>query len=181
MSASVSALLTTGFSGFSGSSGFSGAHGMSLLSAAAGGVEVDVNFTLVLMQLGVVTVLMLVLKPVLFEPLLALFEEREKRIDGAKLDARKMDDQAAEMLRKYESEIEKVTRLAGEERDKVRAEAQRLEAQVLAEAREATAKLLEQGRKEIAAERAAAVATLSENEVALTRQIAGTVLGRELS
>lgn len=178
MSASVSALLTSGLSGLTGASG---GHGMTLLSAAAGGVEVDVNFTLVLMQLGVVTVLMLVLKPVLFEPLLALFEEREKRIDGAKLEARKMDDQAAEMLRKYESEIEKVTRIAGEERDKVRAEAQRLEAQVLAEAREASAKLLEEGRKEIAAERAAAVAALSENEVALTRQIAGTVLGRELS
>ena len=159
----------------------SASQGSMLLSSAAGGVEVDVNFTLVLMQLGVVTVLMLVLKPVLFEPLLALFEEREKRIEGARLEARKMDDQAAEMLRKYEGEIEKVTRIAGEERDKVRAEAQKLEAQVLAEARAAAAELLERGREEIAKERAAAVATLGEGEAALTRDIASTVLGRELS
>jgi F-type H+-transporting ATPase subunit b len=171
MSASVSVLL----------SGLTGSSAPLLLSSAAGGVEVDVNFTLVLMQLGVVTVLMLVLKPVLFEPLLALFEEREKRIEGARLEARKMDDQAAEMLRKYESEIEKVTRLAGEERDKVRVEAQKLEAKVLAEAREAAAELLARGREEIAAERATAIATLGESEAALTRQIAGTVLGRELS
>lgn len=155
--------------------------GMSLLSSAAGGVEVDVNFTLVLMQLGVVTVLMLVLKPVLFEPLLALFEEREKRIEGARLEARKMDDQAAGMLRKYETEIDKVTRLASDERDKVRAEAQKLEAKVLAEAREATARLLEEGRKTIAQERADAVRELGRDEARLGREIAATVLGRELS
>lgn len=159
----------------------SASSGSKLLAGAAGGVEVDVNFTLVLMQLAVVTVLMLVLKPVLFEPLLALFEEREKRIEGARLEARKMDDQAAEMLRKYEGEIEKVTRLAGEERDKVRAEAQKLEAQVLAEARETSSQLLARGREEIAKERAAAVRQLSEGEAALVRDIASTALGRELS
>ena len=68
------------------------------LSSAAGGVEVDVNFTLVLMQLGVVTVLMLVLKPVLFEPLLALFAARESRIEGARPPARNWHHPAAEII-----------------------------------------------------------------------------------
>ena len=68
-----------------------------LLSAAAGAVEVDVNPTLVLMQLGVVTVLMLVLKPFLFDPLLAVFERRERMVEGTQHEARDLDDKAADI------------------------------------------------------------------------------------
>ena len=40
-------------------------------------------------------ILLIVLKPLLFDPLLQLFEEREKRIEGAKLTARRIDEESA--------------------------------------------------------------------------------------
>jgi F-type H+-transporting ATPase subunit b len=152
-----------------------------LLSAARAGVEVDLNPTLVLVQLVVVTGLMLVLKPVLFDPMLKLFEEREKRVEGARAEARKMDDQAADILRSYTHEIEKVTKIASEERDRVRAEAQRLEAKEMAEARQEIATVLETGRKRIAEEAKALEVTLAESQGALSKDIAARVLGREVS
>ena len=56
---------------------------LSSVSSAAGGIDVDVDLT-VFGQVALFLVLMLVLKPLLFDPLLKLFEEREKRIEGAR-------------------------------------------------------------------------------------------------
>ena len=39
----------------------------------------------------------------LFDPMLKLFEEREKRIDGAKVQARHIDEKSAGALTKYEA------------------------------------------------------------------------------
>ena len=57
-------------------------------SAAGGGVNLDFDATL-FVQVGFIIVLWLVLKPVLFDPMLKLFEEREKRIEGAIKKARR--------------------------------------------------------------------------------------------
>jgi len=59
----------------------------------------------------------------LFDPMLKLFAEREKRIDGAKLEARKIDEKSGEALTKYDTEMGKARALANLERDKIRAEA----------------------------------------------------------
>ena len=74
--------------------------------APKGGVVVDVDAT-ALWPVVIFVVLILALKPMLFDPMLKLFEERERRIDGAKLAARKMDIASAEALTKYETEIKK--------------------------------------------------------------------------
>src|SRR4051794_32323191 len=51
-------------------------------SFAEGGVTVDLDASFVV-QLVLFVVLLVVLKPLLFDPMLRLFEEREKRIDHA--------------------------------------------------------------------------------------------------
>ena len=157
------------------------ALGHARLLSAGGAVEVDINPTLVLVQFGIITVLLLVLKPLLFDPLLALFEAREKRIEGARAEARKMDDQAADILRKYEGEIHKVHRVAGEERDRLRGEAQKLEAHEMSEAKEEAATIVETGRKRLANESLELEAKLKVSETDLARDIASRVLGREIS
>ena len=70
---------------------------MLLLAAAPQAINVDVDLTF-LVQLVLFVGLTLVLKPMLFDPMLKLFEEREKRIDGAKLQARKIDEKSASAL-----------------------------------------------------------------------------------
>lgn len=152
-----------------------------LLSAGAGGgVEVDINPGLVALQLVLLALTWLVLKPLLFEPLLSLYEEREKRVEGARAEARRMDDQAAEMLRKYEKEIEQVHRVAADERERLRAEAQALETRSLDEARAEVGAVLEQGRRAIAEEVRAVEAALAQDVEPLARSVAAQVLGREV-
>lgn len=148
---------------------------------SGGGIEVDISPTLMAIQFGVITTLVVVLKPLLFDPLLAVLEEREKRVDGARAEARKMDDEAAELLLKYEGEIQKVHRVAAEERDKVRSAAQKVEAAEMSEARAEAQAIVERGRAHLSSERERVLGELAKSELELSRQIAGRVLGREVS
>ncbi len=148
--------------------------------SSAGGVNLDFDMTFVV-QMVAFAILVMILKPLLFEPLLKLFEERERRTEGAKVLARRMDERAGELLRRYETELDVVRRTAAEERDKLRAEAQHLEAQILAEARADTAKLIAEGKRKLETERVATRAELSARVNDVARAIASRVLGREVA
>ncbi|MGH7293639.1 MAG: ATP synthase F0 subunit B, partial [Polyangiaceae bacterium] len=117
---------------------------MLLLAAVAApqAITVDVDATFIV-QLVLFVILTMILKPVLFDPMLKLFEEREKRIDGAKLQARKIDEKSASALAKYESEMAKARAAAGAERDKIRAEAVKHEQEILAAVLASTQKVLD--------------------------------------
>lgn len=152
----------------------------SVAPIASGAVTLDLDLSF-LLQMVAFAVIVVALKPLLFEPLMKVFEERELRTDGAKLLARKMDERAGEMLRRYESELEKVRAAAAEEREKLRAETTQLEQRILAEARAETAKILDAGRARIAAEAKVTREELSARSEELSRDIAGAVLGREVA
>ena len=149
-------------------------------NANVGGVNLDFDLTF-LVQMVAFAVLVMILKPLLFDPLLKLFEERERRTEGAKLLARKMDEKAGELLQRYESELEAVRRAASEEREKLRSEGAKLEAQILAEARAEVATIVEQGRAKLEVERKALRAELSTRAPEIARDIASRVLGREIA
>lgn len=148
--------------------------------SSGGAVNVDLDLTF-LGQMVVFAVLIIVLKPLLFDPVLGLFQEREKRTEGARGEARRMQEKAGELLREYEREMEKVHRVAAEERDRMRAETARLEAKELAEARAVADKIIEEGRQRIAEEIHEIKFDLGRNSERLAREIAGRVLGREIS
>jgi len=150
------------------------------LQGASGAVNIDFDLTFV-GQMVIFAALILVLKPLVFDPVLGLFEEREKRTDGAKAAAREMQQKAGELLRKYEHELEKVHRVAAEERDAIRAETARLEAEQMNEARQVAAKIINQGRERVAEEIHAIRFELGRNSERLARDIAARVLGREIA
>jgi len=143
-------------------------------------VNIDFDLTF-LGQMVVFSVLIVLLKPLLYDPILRLFEEREKRTDGAKADARSMQEKAGELLRKYEHELEKVHRVAAEERDRVRGETARLEAEQMNEARALAAKIIDEGRERIEEEIHSIKFELGRDSERLARDIAGRVLGREVT
>jgi len=149
-------------------------------AAAAGAVNVDFDLTF-LGQMVAFTLLILILKPLLFDPLMKLFEERERRTEGAKLSARRMDERAGEILRRYEAELEKVRRAAGEERERLVREGQRLEATIIGEARAEIAKTIGDGKTTIARESSTIRTELRVRSQQLARSIASSVLGREIS
>ena len=145
-----------------------------------GGVNVDLDASL-LVQVALFVVLLVILKPLLFEPMLKLFEEREKRIEGTKRQASKEDERSAKALAKYEAILAKARDAGSAERDTLRAEGTRKEAEIMARVRATTASTIEQGRAATANEAKAARTQLSAEANTIARAIAARVLGREVS
>jgi len=150
-----------------------------LSSQASGGVVVDLDLTFV-GQLILFFLLFLLLKPMLFDPMIKLFEEREKRTGGAKQDATDLYKEADAKMAEYEERVLTVKREAGAERDRIRAEGQKKEQAILATVRDETNKLVDDGRARIAKEREALKGELGTVSQQLARDIASRVLGREV-
>ena len=139
----------------------------------------DFDLTFVL-QMVVFATLIVVLKPLLFEPVLRVFEERERRTEGARDAARSMQEQAGELLTRYEKELAKVREVARQERDRMRTETAKVEAEVMAQARETVNRILEEGRARIQRERHQIEFALGRESERLARNVAEAVLGRSL-
>ncbi|MCK6588146.1 MAG: ATP synthase F0 subunit B [Polyangiaceae bacterium] len=146
---------------------------------AVGGVNVDFDLTF-LAQFLLFTLFIIVIKPLLFDPMLRVFEEREKRTEGARKKARVIDEEVGELLSRYEAELDKVRREANTERDRLRAETARIEAQIMAQARTETAKIIEDGKARIASEMEGLRRELEASRPALASEIATRILGREV-
>lgn len=142
-------------------------------------ITVDVDLTF-LVQLVLFVGLMLVLKPLLFDPMLKLFEERERRIEGAKLQARKIDEKSATALTKYESGMSVARTTGNAERDKIRAEGIAREQQILANVRAATAKTIDDGKRTAHGEADGVRAVLKMQAAEMASDLATRVLGREV-
>jgi F-type H+-transporting ATPase subunit b len=151
---------------------------MAPVLALSGGVSLDFDNTVVF-QIAIFILLMFLLEPLLFAPVLRIFALREERTEGAKAQARELDERAGELYQRYQRELERVNRVAAEERDRVRAETTKLEAEILREARTATARVVEDGRKQIAAEMTRIRFDLGRESERLSQDIAVRVLGRE--
>lgn len=163
---------------------FSAINGLSLTlncrSFAAGGVVMDVNRTM-LVQSCVFILLIVVLSPLLFKPVLRLLEERERRTEGARHDAREMQDKAENLLLRYQAKLEDVRRAAAQERERLRVETLQLESTILGEARAATAKLVGEGRAQIEREVIKIRAEIGTHSQVIAREIGSKILGREVA
>lgn len=145
------------------------------------GADVNVDFDLsVLAQIALFGMFIVVLKPILFDPLLKLFEEREKLTEGSMQTARDLDARANELIQKFDTEIEAVRREAAAERDRLRAETAKLETKMMEEAKADAARIMAEGRIRIGAEVAALRAELDAARPQLAEQIATKMLGREV-
>jgi F-type H+-transporting ATPase subunit b len=150
-----------------------------LLAAKPQAISVDFDATF-LIQFVLFIGLTLVLKPLLFDPMLKLFEERERRTDGAKLEARRIDERSTSALTKYETEMAKARASANAEREKIRAAALHKEQEILGAVRASATQTLEEGKKAAAVEAERVRATLKTQSGVIARDLAGRVLGREV-
>jgi F-type H+-transporting ATPase subunit b len=152
--------------------------GSRVLAMSGSPIELDFN-NVVVFQVVIFVFLILVLKPLLFDPMLKVFGLREERTEGARDTARHLEEQAGELLTRYEAELRRVSHAAAEERDRLRNEATKLEAQILNEARAAAAKIVEEGRRRIDTEVSSIRFELGKQSERLAGDIATRVLGRE--
>jgi len=145
--------------------------------ALSGGVSLDFDNTLVF-QVAIFILLMFLLEPLLFAPVLRVFALREDRTEGAKAQARELDEQATELYVRYQRELERVNRVAAEERDRVRAETTKLEAEILAEARLGAGRIIDEGRRQITAEKSRVQFEVGRESERIANELAERVLGR---
>lgn len=145
----------------------------------SGSPILDVDATL-LIYLGVFFALFFILNGLVFRPMMALFDAREKAIDGAKRDARNLEKRAEEKLEAFEQEMGKVRKEVGAERDRMKAEAALVERELLAKVRGETEKLLSEASAQMNAEAARVREGIAASSPALARQIATKLLGREV-
>jgi F-type H+-transporting ATPase subunit b len=146
---------------------------------ASGGVNIDFDRT-VLVQMVLFFLLVLVLTPLLFRPLLRVFEERENRTEGRRDEAHETQAMIAELLVRYDTELERVQRVAVAEREKRRVETLQLEAKILEEARVATATIVDNGRKRVESEVLRMRPMLEQQTAQISQAITQRVLGREV-
>ena len=148
--------------------------------AAAGGVTLDFDATL-FVQAAFVLVLWLVLKPLLFDPMLKLFEERENRYEGVIKKARRIDDKSIAAKADYDGALAKARAEGSQLREKLRAESLRNESALLAKTRAETQKNVDEARAAAEREVSATRSALAPHARDIARDLATRVLGRPLS
>jgi F-type H+-transporting ATPase subunit b len=135
----------------------------------------------VLIQMALFATLIIVLKPLLLDPMLRVFALREERTEGAKGEARGMQERAAEILSNYESAVAKARDEALTQRDQLRKETAVLEAQILAEARSSADTIVSEGRMRIDQEMLEMETQLKSHGETVAKLVGGHLIGRELS
>ena len=78
---------------------------MLLTAVLAGGSVVDLDATVIVQFVCFIT-LFLLLRPLLFRPLLAVLAEREKATEGDVKEAKRRQVEAEDKMRKYERDID---------------------------------------------------------------------------
>jgi F-type H+-transporting ATPase subunit b len=148
-------------------------------TAIARAALVDIDATLFIL-IGVFLFLYLVLRITLFRPVLRVLDERERRIEGAKAEARAMQERAEQALSQYEAFVREARSQGAELKAALRQEGQRIERTLLDEVRRETEGQLAQGKAELRAEMERQAAILSREAEALARRAAERLLGRSL-
>ncbi|MBW2507935.1 MAG: ATP synthase F0 subunit B [Deltaproteobacteria bacterium] len=154
---------------------------MNVLSTAllSEGSIIDLDGT-IWIQLVLFGIAFFLLRPLVFRPMVALFEARENAIEGSKLEALRLQDEAAAESEEFDEEMRRLRLQAGEERDRLRAEGKRLERAVLDRVREETDRQLAEADKKLAAEASKLRADMKSSIPALAQQIASKLLNREV-
>ncbi len=142
-------------------------------------ISVDFDAT-VAVEVVLLVVLTLALKPLLFDPILKLFEERESRIDGVRLAARQIDEKSVTALATYDAEMAKARASANAARDAQRALGLKSEQEILAKAREEAARVIEEGKQAVRAAADGARITLKADAATLVQEVAARAIGREV-
>lgn len=137
----------------------------------------ELNAT-VLIQAVILLVLMAWLSPMLFGPIMRVFDEREKRTHGAGDDAKKFQASADEKAAVVEQKTREAQAKARSVLMDLREQARAQETVVLAEAREKAAARLDEARSELFEATEEARAKLKGDANAIADEIVKKVLGR---
>ncbi|MEZ4437638.1 MAG: ATP synthase F0 subunit B [Polyangiaceae bacterium] len=143
----------------------------------SGAVNVDLDPTFV-MQIILFTAFTVLMKDLIFDPMLRVFEARERMSAGAIAEAREKDEEAIALKQDYDDKLDGVRRKAAVDREQIRAEVKALETELMADARTAMQGRLQEGLGKLEGEVATIRADLEAQRAAIAAEIATQVLGR---
>lgn len=141
---------------------------------------VDVDATLFVF-LGLFLALYVFLRFALFRPVLRVFEEREKRIEGAKAEAKEMQERAQKALVEYETFLREARTQGAAEKESLRQQGQQLSRELLDQVRKETASELAKGKAALHAELAKAQSSIDAEAATLAQRAAERLLGRAVA
>lgn len=137
----------------------------------------ELNAT-VFLQLIAFLLLLGWLSTVLFAPLMRVYEEREKRIEGSAEEARRLRESAGEKADVVEKRLQEAQEEARRILEELRAEGAEKERQLVEAARESAAARLEDAQADLFAVSEEVKGKLKDDAKAISDQIVEKVLGR---
>ena len=138
---------------------------------------ISINLTL-LVQMGVFLTVLVILNRLLFQPILETFDERTRRVEDAKTQARALEAETAKQVAVYQGQL-KEARSEGERlREAMRKTASAESERLVRQTREETGDMLGELRERIAREYVEAFSTLKVEAREMAREVAVQVLGR---
>ena len=150
--------------------------GTALLSS---GSLVDIDATLFI-QLGIFLLMLVLLRKLLFQPVIRVVEARHDATDGATEAANALREEADRLNDKFEKKLEEVRSTVKVDRERIVDEAHRQEREIIRKARAEAHDLLTKMREETANEASKTRAQLENEVVSLADMVAQKILNRKL-
>ena len=141
-------------------------------------ISLDIS---ILYQVVLFVFLLLVLNKVLFQPYLALLDERESRTSGAQHDSADLEHEGARLRSQYEERLAQARSNAIAERERILQTARQEREKILGQARQEADRHLARVRQEIAAALQVERRLAATEAAAIAAEIASKVLGRKVA
>jgi F-type H+-transporting ATPase subunit b len=146
----------------------------------AGGSPVDLDGSL-FVQLAILAVAFVILRALVFRPVMNLFDAREQAMEGSRREAQEMEHDAAQKRERFEGELRAVRQKATEDRDRLRNQALQLARELTDRARRENTATLSSAKAQLELEAKDARQKALADAPALARQIAEKLLGRSVN
>ena len=138
---------------------------------------ISINLTL-LVQMGVFLTVLVILNRLLFQPILETFDERVRRVEHAKTQARALEAETAKQVAAYQGQLQEARSEGELLREAMRKTASAESERLVRRTREETGDMLGELRERISREYVEASSTLKVEAREMAREVAVRVLGR---
>jgi F-type H+-transporting ATPase subunit b len=140
-------------------------------------IDIDGSF---FVQLGILFVAFLILRALVFQPVMRLFDAREQAMEGSRREAGELEQKAEQARDHFEHELRRVRHQANENRERLRADAQRLARELTETARRENNATLLSAKAQLEVEAKDARKRAEVEVPTLARQITARLLGRSV-
>lgn len=145
----------------------------------SGGSPVDLDGSF-FVQLGIFFIAFLILRSLVFRPVMELFDARTAAMEGSREEAKRLEADAESKREHFETQLRSVRQKSGEERQKLQGQAQQLARELTDKARHESAAALSSAKAQLDLESKNTRQKAQAEVPALARQIAEKLLGRSV-